>query len=159
MNRNSSKQIADLDWTSAGNVEFLNLKSETRNPKSVPFPFILNELEPIRPVVKQMFRFTHVYLDDKLLCSLRQSLKQPATNGMWLYTTTEHIESLAREFPDLPRRSLWRGKGKAWVVLASKLPGFEEYAFKACQLILQHDRRIGRLSRGKTAPRRTTILR
>lgn len=89
------------------------LMSKLTSKTSLPFPFILNELAPIRPVVKQMFGFTHVYLDDKLLCSLRQSSKQPATNGMWLYTTTEHIDSLAREFPDLPRRSLWRGKGNA----------------------------------------------
>ncbi|HEY7786488.1 MAG TPA: hypothetical protein VIB00_17285 [Pyrinomonadaceae bacterium] len=133
--------------------------SKLTSKTSLPFPFILNELAPIRPVVKQMFGFTHVYLDDKLLCSLRQSIKQPATNGMWLYTTTEHIDSLAREFPDLPRRSLWRGKGNAWVVLASKLPGFEEYAFKACELLLQHDRRIGRLSRSKAVTRRATMMR
>src|SRR5688572_28494501 len=96
-----------------------------------------------------MFGFTSVYLEEKLLFSLRDSIKQPGTNGMWLYTTTEHLESLAREFPDLPRRQLWRSGKKAWVVLASRLPGFEEYAFRACELILQGDRRIGRVTRGR----------
>lgn len=117
-----------------------------------PFPFILEELSPLRPTVKHWFGFTSLYLDEKLLCSLRDSAKQPNSNGMWIYTTTEHVESLAREFPDLPRRQLWRSRSgnKAWVILASRLAGFEEYAFKACELILNGDRRIGRVTRSKS---------
>ena len=116
-----------------------------------PFPFVLEELSVIRPTIKHWFGFTSVYLDEKLICSLRDSAKQPNSNGMWLYTTTEQVESLAREFPELPKRQLWRSRSgnKAWVVLASRLEGFEEYAFKACELILRGDQRIGRLTRGK----------
>jgi hypothetical protein len=75
-----------------------------------PFAFILDELEPLRPVVKSMFGFTHVYLADRLLCSLRDDPRQKGTNGLWLYTTTEHAESLAREFLDLSRRQVWRSE-------------------------------------------------
>ncbi len=116
-----------------------------------PFPFVLEELSPIRPTIKHWFGFTSVYLDEKLLCSLRDSVKQPNSNGIWLYTTTEHLDSLAREFPELPKRQLWRSRSgnKAWIILASRLEGFEEYAFKACELILRGDQRIGRLTRGK----------
>lgn len=117
----------------------------------VPFPFILEELVPLRPTIKRMFGFTHIYLDDKLLCSLRSSVKQTGTNGMWLYTTTEHVDSLAKEFPDLSRRQLWRSGKNAWIVLASRLADFEEYAFKACELMLKGDRRIGRVTRGAAA--------
>jgi hypothetical protein len=113
-----------------------------------PFPFVLEELDLIRPIIKRMFGFTSVYLDDKLLCSLRDSVKQPGSNGMWLYTTTEDLESLAREFPQLPKRQLWRSGKNAWVILASRLEDFEEYAFKACELILKGDQRIGRITRG-----------
>jgi hypothetical protein len=118
-----------------------------------PFPFVLEELSSIRPTIKRMFGFTSIYLDGKLLCSLRDSVKQPGSNGMWLYTTAEHVESLAREFPELPKRQLWRSRSgdKAWVILASRLEGFEEYAFKACELILKGDRRIGRLTRGRNS--------
>ena len=123
--------------------------------KQVPFSFVLEELVSIRPTIKQMFGFTHVYLDEKLLFSLRDSLKHPASNGMWLYTTTEHIESLGKEFPQLSRRYLWRSGKNAWVILAAKLEGFEEYAFRACELILKGDRRIGRVTRAgrTTSPR------
>ncbi len=118
-----------------------------------PFPFVLDELEPIRPRVKRAFGFTYVYLDDKLLCGLRDSRKMPSTNGLWLFTTTEHVASLGREFPDLPKRYLWRSGPKAWVILAARLEFFEEYAFKACELMVNNDRRIGRLAKidyGKT---------
>jgi hypothetical protein len=116
-----------------------------------PFPFVLQELLPVRPVVKRMFGFTHVYLGERLLCSLRQSAKSPGTNGMWLYTTVEHLESLCGEFPNLPRRCLWRSGKKGWVILAARLENFEEYAYMACELILRGDRRIGRVTRGGRA--------
>ena len=123
------------------------MKSTSSVKKQAPFPFVLEELASIRPTVKQVFGFTHVYLDDRLLFSLRDSINKPGSNGMWLYTTAEHVESLGREFPQLSRRYLWRSGRNAWVILASKLEGFEEYVFRACDLILRGDPRIGRVSR------------
>ena len=128
------------------------LKHIGHHPKSgLPFPFVLDELATLRPTIKSMFGFTYVYLDDRLLCSLRDSARHAGSNGMWLFTTTEHIESLAREFPNLSRRQLWRSGKNAWIVLASRIEDFEEYAFRACELILNGDRRIGRVTRGATA--------
>ena len=116
---------------------------------SFPFSFVLDELMPLRPTIKRAFGFTYLYLDEVLLCALRDSTKKQGTNGIWLFTTTEHLESLSKEYPDLPRRCLWRSGKNAWIVLASRLGYFEEYAFKTCELILSGDRRIGRLSRAK----------
>ena len=118
--------------------------------QATPFPFIIDELISIRPTIKQAFGFTYLYLDERLLCGLRNSAKQPSSNGMWIFTTTEDIESLAKEFPQLSRRYLWRSGKNAWVVLPSRLAEFEEYAFKACELILHGDRRIGRTTRGQS---------
>jgi len=118
--------------------------------QATPFPFIIDELISIRPTIKQAFGFTYLYLDERLLCGLRNSAKQPSSNGMWIFTTTEDIESLAKEFPQLSRRYLWRSGKNAWVVLPSRLAEFEEYAFKACELILNGDRRIGRTTRGQS---------
>jgi hypothetical protein len=119
------------------------------NKSRFPFPFVLDELMPLRPIVKRAFGFTYIYLDEVLLCGLRDSVQKPASNGIWLFTTTEHVESLVQEFPALPRRCLWRSGKNAWIILASRLEYFEEYAFKTCELILNGDRRIGRLSRSK----------
>lgn len=125
------------------------MKAGVSTKRQAPFQFVLDELLPIRPVIKQMFGFTYVYLDVKLLLSLRDSVKQPQYNGVWLYTQAEHIESLRREFPQLPRRYFWKsGKsGSGWVILASKVEEFEEYALRACELILRGDQRIGRVTR------------
>jgi hypothetical protein len=121
----------------------------TNSMKShIPFPFVLEELLSIRPTIKRMFGFTYVYLDQKLLFSLRDIVKQPGSNGMWVYTTAEQIDILAKEFPQLPRRQLWRSGKNAWVILASRLEAFEEFAFRACELILNGDQRIGRITRG-----------
>jgi len=114
----------------------------------MPFEFVLDELSSLRPTVKPVFGFTYLYLGERLLCALRDNQKQ-GSNGMWLFTTTEHVDSLWREFPELSRRYLWRSGKNAWVILPSKLGEFEEYAFKACELMLNGDRRIGRVSKGK----------
>ena len=111
------------------------------------FTFVLDELSVLRLTTRHAFGFTYLYFDDQLLCALRDSTKQPNSNGIWLFTTLEHAESLAHEFPDLSRRYLWRSGKNAWVVLPSRLGMFEEYAFKACELILNGDQRIGRVSR------------
>jgi hypothetical protein len=109
---------------------------------------VVDELTSIRPHVKGMFGFTYVYLEERLLFALRDSPKQPGSNGMWLFTTAEHIDSLAREFPRLRKQQLWRSGKNAWVILASRLEDFEENALRACELILEGDQRIGRVTRG-----------
>ena len=124
-----------------------------RDKQQTPYPFVLEELAPLRPTIKRVFGFTYIYLDDKLLCALRESTKQPNSNGMWIFTTSENVESLGKEFPQLAKHCLWRSGKNAWVILHSRLADFEEYAFKACELMLDGDRRIGRPSRGQAVPR------
>lgn len=125
------------------------MKATASAQRQTPFQFVLDELLPLRAVVRQMFGSTYVYLDETLLLSLRQSAKQPKYNGVWLYTEAEHIESLRREFPLLPRKCFWKSakSGAGWVILNATLEEFEEYVFHACELILRGDRRIGRVTR------------
>ena len=120
---------------------------------AVPFSFVIDELSELRPDVKRAFGFTYIYLGDRLLCALRESKRQTNSNGMWLFTTLEYVESLGSEFPELSRRNLWRSGKNAWVILPSRSGMFEEYAFKACELILKGDRRIGRTSKGQAVLR------
>jgi len=131
--------------------------SSTASP--LPFAFVVDELSPLRPTIRRVFGFTYLYVGELLLCGLRDSVKKPASNGMWLFTTRDHVDQLGAEFPELPKRYLWRSKENAWVILPSKLEEFENYAFKACEMIINGDRRIGRLSRGKVArPDQTDYL-
>ena len=119
----------------------------SRDMRKLPYPFVLEELAPLRPTIKSVFGSTYVYLDEILLISLREDGKRKGTNGMWLFTTSDHVESLLSEFPGLSRRQVWRSGKNSWLVLAARLEHFEEYAFKACELILNGDRRIGRVTR------------
>jgi hypothetical protein len=129
----------------------------TIDKQQIPFAFVLDELVSLRPTVKRVFGFTYLYLGGRLLCALRDGKQKSGSNGIWLFTTTEHLESLGREFPELSRRYHWRSGKNAWVILPSKLGEFEEYAFKACELILNGDRRIGRTSRGRISDFRSQI--
>ena len=126
------------------------MKAVLPSQRQSPFQFVLDELLPVRPTVKRAFGFTYVYLGERLLLSLRRSERQPRFNGVWLYTEAGHVESLRAEFPLLPRRCFWksRNSGAGWVIIAAGLEDFEEYAFKACELILRGDRRVGRVGRG-----------
>jgi hypothetical protein len=130
------------------------VKAGVSATRQCPFKFVLDELLPLRPDVRRLFGFTHVYLGERLLLSLRESRRHPKHNGVWLYTEAEHIESLRREFPQLPRRSFWKSRqsGHGWVILAAGLEDFEECAFRACELILAGDRRIGRVGRRGRGP-------
>ena len=112
--------------------------------------FVVDELSSLRPTLKRMFGSTYVYLDQKLLLSIRDTAKQPRFNGVWLYTDAEYIDSLRKEFPQLPKRCFWKSGKNGWVILASELEDFEEYAFRACELILRGDRRVGRVTRGSS---------
>lgn len=123
--------------------------SSTASP--LPFAFVVDELMPLRPTIRRVFGFTYLYVGDVLVCALRDNVNKPGSNGMWLFTTRDHVDQLGAEFPELPKRYLWRSKDNAWVILPSKLEEFENYVFKACEMIINGDRRIGRLSRGKFA--------
>jgi hypothetical protein len=133
------------------------MRPNTPSKTQVPFPFVLEELTPLRLTIKKVFGFTYFYFDELLLFSLRDNIRQPGTNGMWLFTSEEHLESLAREFPQLPRRQFWRSGKNCWVVIASRLEYFEEYAFKACVLFLNRDPRIGRITRRKSQLRPANV--
>jgi hypothetical protein len=125
------------------------LKAGVSDRSQSSYQFVLDELLPLRPTLRKMFGLTHVYLEERLLLSLRESRRQPRYNGVWLYTEAAHVESLRREFPELPRRCFWKSakSGHGWVILAAELEDFEECAFRACGLILSGDRRIGRVGR------------
>jgi hypothetical protein len=122
------------------------------------FHFVLDELWPLRPTVRKAFGITFVYVDDVLLVGLRDSRKQPNTNGVWLFTFAEHLESLRREFSSVPRHCFWKSGDKGWVILAARLEHFEENVFQACELMLRGDKRIGRTTRAKSTRIRKSQL-
>jgi hypothetical protein len=130
--------------------------------KSAPYPFIIEALAPLEPEVKPMFSGFAVYSGDKILVMLRDSPKHPEDNGVWLvFSEAANLDDprLLREFPSLRLIELLGGKIVHWRLIPADSPTFESEALHACDLLLKHDARFGRIpeSRKKRAvkPRRS----
>ena len=76
--------------------------------KAVPYAFVLDALADLPTETRTMFGCLAVYLGDKIVLILRDRRDPPADNGVWLATTEEHHQSLAREFPSYAIHSVIR---------------------------------------------------
>lgn len=99
-----------------------------------------------------MFGCLAVYVGDKIVFVLRDKPGATADNGMWLATTREHHESLHTEFPNMRSIQVLGKEVTGWQLLPANAPDFEEAAFRACELIMAKDPRIGKVPK----PRRTS---
>ena len=122
--------------------------------KSPPYPFVLEALAPLEPEVRPMFSGYAVYIGDKIVLMLRDSPKIPEDNGLWLVfaeqteaalALTNKPKSLRKKLPSLRTIGILGGVIKHWLLIPSDSPSFESDALQACELILTHDPRIGRI--------------
>jgi hypothetical protein len=120
--------------------------------RSAPFPFILDALSPLEPEVRPMFSGFAVYLGDKIVLMLRDSPKQTRDNGVWLvFSETADLADpgIRREFPSLRAIELLGGKIGHWRLIPADSPTFEPEALRACELLLKHDVRFGRVPQSR----------
>ena len=107
---------------------------------------------PLNPEVRRMFSGFAVYVGDLLVCMLRDSPKSVCDNGVWL-VLSEGIDpadmGLRREFPSLRSIELLGGKIGHWLLIPSDGAGFESEALHACELLLRHDPRLGRIPKSR----------
>lgn len=119
---------------------------------NVPHAFVLEALAPLHLEVRRMFSGFAIYSGNRLLLMLRDRLKSPQDNGIWL-VLAEGVdpadESLRREFPSIRRIELLRSKIAHWLLLPSDDAAFEQLALHACDLILRHDPRLGRVAKSR----------
>jgi hypothetical protein len=105
-------------------------------------------LAPLNPEVRRMFSGFAVYVSDLLVCMLRDHEKSPIDNGVWLVlseTTNPNDPKLRREFPSIRPIELLGEKIGHWLLIPSDGPHFETEALHACDLLLRHDSRLGRI--------------
>jgi hypothetical protein len=128
--------------------------------KSAPYPFILEALTPLGPEVRPMFSGFAVYLGDKIVLMLRDSPKQPEDNGVWLvFSEAANLTDagIRRDFPSLRLIGLLGGKIAHWRLIPADSPTFESEALHACELLLKHDARFGRVPQSRqNRPRKST---
>jgi hypothetical protein len=117
--------------------------------KAVPYEFVLDALADLPTETRIMFGCLAVYLGDKIVLILRDRRAPPVDNGVWIATTEEHHESLAREFPSMRSIQLFGSKTTGWQVLPADAPDFEQAALHACELIVARDPRIGKVPKSR----------
>jgi hypothetical protein len=120
--------------------------------QKAPYAFVLDALMPLNPEVRRMFSGFAVYLGDRIVCMLRDHSKSPQDNGVWLVLSegmSPQDEELRREFPSIRRIELLGNKIGHWLVIPSDSPGFETEALHACDLLLRHDPRLGRIPKSR----------
>jgi hypothetical protein len=113
--------------------------------KPVPHAFVLDALASLSPRTRPMFGCMAVYVDERIVLVLRDKPEAPDDNGVWLATTCEHHESLRREFPAMRSIGVLGKPVTGWQLLPADAPDFEQAALRACELIENHDLRIGKV--------------
>jgi hypothetical protein len=129
--------------------------------RSAPYPFIVEALAPLEPEVRPMFSGFAVYIGEKIMLMLRDSPKQPEDNGIWLvFSETANLADpgIRQDFPSLRLIKLLGGKIAHWRLIPADSATFESEALHACELLLKHDVRLGRIPQSRqirpTKPRR-----
>jgi hypothetical protein len=124
-------------------------------PRSrVPHEFVLDALESVSPVTKPMFGCLAVYVREKIVLILRDRSDERRDNGVWLATREEDHASLQREFPNMRSIEMFGTPKTSWQLLPADASDFEESAMHACELVLAHDTRIGRVPAPRRSPTR-----
>ena len=123
-----------------------------RPKRKPPYAFVLDALAPLDPEVRRMFSGFAVYIGDRIVCMLRDHQKHPRDNGFWLVLseiTNPADPTLRSEFPSIRPIELLGGKIRHWLLLPGDSLTFESEALHACDLILRHDPRLGRIPQSR----------
>ena len=118
----------------------------------IPFDFILDYLTPKEVVVKPMFGCFLLYIGNKIYFFLRYRKDQIELNGIWVaLSSPENYESLAKELPSINQGLKLHEDKKSnnkWLLLSVFDDEFESLVIKACELVLNNDKRIGKITKG-----------
>ncbi len=118
----------------------------------VPHGFVLEALDGVRPEVRRMFSGYAVYVGDRIVMMLRDAVKHPEDNGVWLVLaegTDPADAALRRELPSLRAIGVLGEKIKHWLLIPSDGEDFEKEALGACGMILRGDKRVGRVPKSR----------
>jgi len=127
-------------------------QAPTRARKSVPFPFVLDELASLDPFTRPMFGCLAVYVGERIVLILRDKGPADADSGVWVGFAPEHEEAVGTLLPRLEPIEIFEGKVSGWKKLSSRSPLFEDDVMRVCAMIQENDRRIGKIP-GARRPR------
>jgi hypothetical protein len=99
-----------------------------------------------------MFSGFAIYSGNLLILMLRDHAASVLDNGLWLVlseATLPNNPTLRRDFPSLRRIELLGDKIHHWLLIPSDSPTFESESLHACDLLLRHDPRLGRIPKSR----------
>jgi hypothetical protein len=118
----------------------------------LPHAFVLEAIASLRPEVRRMFSGFAVYIGDRLVLMLRDHIKYPEDNGIWIVLSegTDPADvTLLRDFPSIRSIQLLENKISHWLLIPSDSADFEREALDLCDLIRRHDPRLGRIPQSR----------
>ena len=129
--------------------DLFETKALKNSKKRVPFEFVLTHLASLKIRLKPMFGALAIYQGDKILFILREKETNLEDNGVWVATIHEHHASLRSEFPRLRSIRIFGENESSWQNLPAESIDFEEAVARLCELAIQGDLRIGKISNAK----------
>ena len=117
----------------------------------IPFSFIEDALASKEVTVKHMFGCYGIYIDGKIYFFMRKQPKKSELNGIWIAVSEpKYHASLLKEFPGIYNDKKLVSEKKSnniWLLISESNDQFEEFAEKACKMILKNDKRIGKVTK------------
>jgi hypothetical protein len=113
--------------------------------KPMPFDFLLDYL-PAGIIVKPAIGMFYIYYDRKIVLIFRLVGKNPQHNGIWISTKREHHTSLKTEIPAITDFVFDDEFDTDWLLLSNSHDDFESAAIQLCELVLDKDERIGKVT-------------
>ena len=109
-----------------------------------PYDFIFDYL-PDDIIVKWLFGMHYIYFNKKNILILRDAVKEPELNGIWIATVQAHHASLIIDLPGITAimASEPGKKDSAWMYIHPTNDHFESTTIHLCELITRNDPRIG----------------
>ena len=120
-----------------------------KKQKSLPFNFVLEQLQRLHPLVKPMFGCHAIYIGEEMMLVLRKKKNIDSDNGVWLASAKDHHKELKKILPSLRSISIFGTGESDWQIIPEDSDHFEEEVMAACDLILKRDPRIGKIIRIK----------
>ena len=105
-------------------------------PQKIPFDFVIEQLYSRHPQVKPMFGAHGVYVDNKIVCILRDKESYPNDNGIWIASPRANHENLIKLIPGLRKIEMFAQNASDWLLIPAEDQDFETYANVFCGLVL-----------------------
>lgn len=117
--------------------------------QKIAYDFVVEALYSRQPRIKPMFGAHGLYIDNKIICILRNKESYPRDNGLWIASPAENHANLKETIPGMRKIEMFGDHAGDWLLIPDDDEDFEARANRFCELVLLGDPRIGKVSKAK----------